>query len=170
MGKTYKLNRFFDPRLYKDLPIYMALFVIMFIIKRISKGNEGIAFYLSGFCLLSLLSVFGRRREAAKRLFIDNGTFKFEEHIAMKPESKYVRTRGIWWWVKVSYTVTDIKDVELCQNGFEALFDIGHIKFSGKTEFTAKKHSERVKPKESFVIYGIKNFALFKSDFGRNLK
>ncbi len=172
MGKTYKLNRFFDPRLYKDIPMFIILFLILFIVNRISKENEGISFYLFGIFLFSVLSVFGRRREATKELFIDVDTFKFEERKALQPVSKgfFLRTRGVWYWVKVSYTVTDLKNVELCQNGFEALFDVGHIKFSGKTEFTAKKHLERIKPKDTFVIYGIKNFALFKSDFGRNVK
>ena len=163
--KMYKLNKFFNPKLYREVLIYTLVYIFFSIF---SKVREPVFFVVCGvvcfvFALVGLMHI-------TKSLTVNGGALEFVDHVQMKPESRgLVRTRGAWWWVKVSYTVTQVKDLEFRQSFVEKMFDVGHITFSGNVTFVADKSQHRITPKKKFVIYGIKNFALFKSDFGRSV-
>lgn len=163
---TYKLNRLFNPKVYMDLLVYSLVYILF---SFLSKVREPFFFVILGVvCLLLLLA---RIRHITKSFSFNGEALEFVDHVQMKPESRgFVRTRGVWWWVKVSYTVTRVKDLEFRQCFIEKMFDVGHITFSGNVTFVANKSQHRITPKKSFVIYGIKNFKLFRSDFGRNFK
>ena len=99
-----------------------------------------------------------------KELVICDGRMEFDDHVSSPPELTFLRVRG-FWWVKVSYSVSEITRIEFCQNKIEKRFDTGHISFSGKATFSAKRNLHRVRERDAFVIYGIGNFSDFQKEF-----
>ena len=96
----------------------------------------------------------------------DNAVAEFNDYISLKPRHSNVRS-GIWY-LKVSYRVTDIKNVEFHQNAIEKAFDVGRVSFTGNATFDAKRDLDRIKVPPKFVIYGIRNFSLAKFEIFKN--
>lgn len=166
MEKTYKLNKFFNPWAYRDLAIVALAFLMYSIFSKTFQLS-----FLRALGFICLVLMFGKFKHMTDSISAKGEALEFVDHVPMKPESRgFVRTRGIWWWVKVSYRVTEVKVLEFRQCFVEKMFDVGHIRFSGNVEYEADRSQHRITPKKIFVIYGIKNFALFKSDFCRNVK
>ncbi|MBR2387474.1 MAG: PH domain-containing protein [Clostridia bacterium] len=160
---TYKLNRFFyivfNPSMNKWL-IIVNLIMIAWIV--FSNKNS---LYTALFCSIAVdvILVLDLFFHSPKFFVTDGEEIKFNEYAHIKPESSpFVITKGGFFWLKVSYSISNIQDIKYHQNFIEKIFDIGHISFSGKADFSAKRDMDRIKRKEQFTIYGIKHFSNFK--------
>ena len=65
--------------------------------------------------------------------------------------------------IKVSYTITNITNIEYHQNSVEKIFNVGHICFQGETIIHDSKHVEEVFVPLCHRIYGITKFDEFHS-------
>jgi len=90
----------------------------------------------------------------------EKGVLSFEEDVYLR---YYFSRKGRF--VKVKYTVFEVKDVVFRQNFIEKKFNVGRVSFSGPSLLEAGKHEERIKIKNHFVIRGIKNFSKLKTEF-----
>ena len=120
--KMYKLNKFFNPKLYREVLIYTLVYIFFSIF---SKVREPVFFVVCG--VVCFVFALVRLMHITKSLTVNGGALEFVDHVQMKPESRgFVRTRGAWWWVKVSYTVTQVKDLEFRQSFVEKIFDVSN--------------------------------------------
>lgn len=156
-----RLNRFFNifnPKVYRYL-VLINCFLLTWILYCLYIDKIAVAEWIFAFILVNLLIVPNLLLHCPKKFFFYKGTAEFEDYVSMRP-------RGImstnFWWLKVSYTVTNIQQPEFHQNAFEKLFDVGRVSFSGETTFTAKRDVDRIIPKERHLICGIQHFSDFK--------
>ena len=159
---TVKLNRFFNifnPKVYKITLFTIAIFIV-FGIYLICTGKQSFAVYAVSAIILVMMNVLSIELHCPKKLLIGKDTIEFEDYHNVRPRNRHIRSG--FWWLKVSYSVSDIKDIEFHQSFIEKIFDVGHISFSGKATFFAKRDIDRIKEQDTFVIYGIKNFSHFK--------
>lgn len=165
-ARIFKLNRFFNifnPQVYKFLAL-ITVIIAIFVFISIANGDSA-AVYIS--TCLTVIAIAGTDRclHNPKKLRIDNDSVEFDDYVNLRP--RHVNIRGMWY-LKVSYRVTDIRNVEFHQNALEKFFDVGHISFSGNATFTAKRDLDRITAPPKFVIYGIRNFSLTKSKMFKN--
>ena len=156
-----RLNRFFNifnPKVYKYLLAINLLSVVWFVY-RISLDKASVMEWFFTMAIVNLIIIPVMVLHCPKKLFLYRGTAEFDDYITMWPK-EFVATG--FWWLKVSYTVTEIEEIQFRQNAFEKLFNTGRISFSGETTFTAKRDEDRIKIKEPFVICGIRNFSEFQ--------
>ena len=101
-----------------------------------------------------------------KELLLRDGTVQFSERIYVCRSGVTFVKRG-WHqrWVKVEYTVGEIRDVAFRQNPVERLFGVGHITFSGHATYTASRDLEHIPERHRFEIYGIPHFESFRAEF-----
>lgn len=166
---TYKLCRFFNifnPKVYKWLVTVTVAYTVMFAIVYFSNRSAIITVAIAEtvsiviFCINLLL-------HCPKALSVCDGNIEFIDYVNMRP--RYLRTRG-FWWLKVSYSVSDVRNLQFHQNFIEKHFDMGHISFSGRVQISAKRDVDRIKERDVYVIYGIRNFSLFALDLQNKLK
>ncbi len=160
---TVKLNRFFNifnPKVYKITLFTIAIFLV-FGIYLICTGKSSFAVYAVSSIILVTINALSIGLHCPKKLFIGKDTIEFEDYRSVRP--RYMRVKKGFWWLKVGYSVSNIKDIEFHQNFIEKIFDVGHISFSGKATFFAKRDVDRIKEQDTFVIYGIKNFSHLKN-------
>ncbi len=165
---TYKLARFFNvifnPKMYRWL-----LFVNLIFIPAIIFFEESNIVRIAVLVSLNSIMILDMLFHSPKALSSSHGGVEFEEYVRMKPRtSKFVITHGRFWWLKVRCSVLNITNIDFHQNFIEKIFDVGHISFSGKALFTAKRDLDRIEEKDAFTIYGIKHFSRFRSEFLQN--
>jgi len=167
--KTYRLNRLFnlcDPREYG----WLIFINFVLIILEFFFAKESIPVIVSTLVFVNVLFVVGMITHSPKMLSFHGEEIEFDQYVCLKPNhSGFFTSRGIVWWRKVHYTVPDVKQMELRQNFIERIFDVGHVSFKGKARWTAKKDLDRIKEKDTFTIYGIPHFSLFRAEMSRNL-
>ncbi len=160
--KIFKLNRFFNifnPNVYSYAIVIASISLIYFIISIINREMfEDFSFrpFIAG--IIFLITVEAAHRPG--KISIYNGFMDFDDYTLLR----YGSGKG-FWWVKIRYSVSDIYDMEFHQNFIEKMFDVGHIYFKGKAMFTASRDVDRIKEKDNFTIYGVKNFEEFKRCF-----
>ena len=162
---TVRLNRFFNlfnPSVYKWWILTHGIVLLWGIYLICSERS--VTKMIIIVVLLNAITLPNMLLHCPKTLTLSENNVAFEDYINMKP--RYRRVSG-FCWLKVSYSVSEIKDVEFHQNAIEKIFDVGHIHFSGKATFTAKRDVDRIKEKDMFVIYGIKDFFSFSNQFLR---
>lgn len=157
-NRLNRLFNIFNPKVYKYLLSVNALLLVWGIIG-ISLDKVATREFVCLIVIVNLITIPIMIVHCPKRLFFYRGTAEFDDYISMKP--KGIMSTN-FWWLKVSYTVTEIKQIQFRQNVFEKLFDVGRIFFSGETTFTAKRDEDRIQIKEPFVICGIRNFSEFQ--------
>ena len=161
----YKLNTVFNvilnPNMYKWL-LFVNIFFVAWAIFVRYKFNENISVIVSCVLGVNIIMVFDLMYHSPKSILIDGDSIKFDEYARIK---KAFYTKHGFRWRRVSYTVYDVRDVELYQNGFEKLFDVGRIYFKGRAEVTAKRDLDQIIAKHEFTFYGVKNFSLVKREF-----
>jgi len=165
-NEKFRLNRFFNifnPNVLKAIAYYNVISLILLIFFALTDGN--IIVWLFCIILINTVTVSDLVLHCPKEILFRGNYATFNDYVHMP--KKHVHRRGITW-LRVTYYVTEIKDVRFHQNAFEKLFNVGHISFSGKAEFEAKRDVDRIKSKEYFTIYGLKNFSRFKSGFENN--
>ncbi len=163
-NEKIRLNRLFNifsPKMYKFLLVINSVLLILGIYF-ICVNKQSIIIYLSSVALVNIIAVVNIVLHCPKTILINKEMAEFDDYINMRP--RYLHGNG-FWWLKVSYSVTDIKDIQFYQNVIEKIFNAGHISFSGKAVFTCKRDIDRVKERDKFVVYGIKNFSCFKQNF-----
>lgn len=167
--KEFRLNRFFNifnPKVYITLIILDAVLLISGIYQYLTKDFSLIS-YIESAALGNVVVIVIHSLLCPKKVLISKDTIEFDDYQYIEPHNGVIRTRGLGW-LKISYCVSQIKDIALHQNFIEKLFNVGRISFSGKARFTAKRDLEKVREKDRFVIYGIRRFSEFKRNFSDN--
>ena len=131
----------------------------------ISANKQSVCVYIASIAFGNIIAATTMVFHCPKTIVISKEMVKFEDYINMRPE--HIHGNG-FWWLKVSYSVSEIKEIQFHQNVIEKTFNVGHISFSGKATFTAKRDIDRIKEKDTFIIYGIKNFSDFMLNFPNN--
>ena len=166
-ARIYRLNRFFQvittPSNYLWLLFISLLIIVGMLVCKVDFLEILLTVILVDVC--TFLSFFFH---SAKTLTVTADGVFFDEYISLRPKTTFVHRRGGFWWLKVSYSVTNVENVEFKQNFLERLFDLGHVSFDGKATFTAKRDMERIEPPERFTVYGISHFSQFKDEFFQN--
>ena len=162
IGLKRKYN-IFNPKVYKVMLSLNAIF-LFFILFSVFTDASGLAGIIPAAIAANVILAVYMVCHCPKELVVGDGCMEFDDHVSSPPEMTFLRVRG-FWWVKVSYFVSEITRMEFCQNKIEKRFDTGHISFSGKAVFSAKKNLHRVKEIDAFVIYGIGNFSDFQKEF-----
>ena len=161
---VYRLNRIFNifnEKVYMYL-ILTNIFILIAGISFNSFDKSSIAEFISIFVIINAITIISLVFHCPDSFTVIGKSLEFDDYISLRPEFRYGKG---FWWLKVSYSVTEIKNVEFHQNVIEKIFDVGHISFSGKATFSAKRDLERIPDKNDFVIYGIKHFSQFKTSF-----
>ena len=164
---TFRLNRFFNifnPKVYKFLIVLNGI-LLVWGIYLISANKQSVCVYIASIAFGNIIAATTMVFHCPKTIVISKEMVKFEDYINMRPE--HIHRNG-FWWLKVSYSVSEIKEIQFHQNVIEKTFNVGHISFSGKATFTAKRDIDRIKEKDTFIIYGIKNFSDFMLNFPNN--
>ena len=105
-------------------------------------------------------------RHSPKSFSGNRSCINFDEYRRMRiKKSTFHMTHGRFRWLKINWSVSNVRNIEFHQNFFEKIFDIGHVSFSGDATFYAKRDLEKIKEQNVFSLYGIKNFSKFKLDF-----
>ena len=159
-GATYKLNRVFNIVFNPDMYINLIILNLLLVLWIIFLNNDSV-FVISA-CVLTLetIMILDMFFHSPKHLVLEDQKICFDEYIRMKPiKSPFVMTKGRFYWLKVSYSVSNARNVKFKQSFIEKIFDIGRISFEGDATFTAKKDMDRIKQKDKFIIYGIKHFS-----------
>jgi hypothetical protein len=162
---TYKLNRLFNifaPYEYTPLLLGNILFVAVSISSLFYK-KAPLPAVISTFVAANIIFIIKLLLNNPRKIQIDGNSMAFNDFIRIRSMySKHGRS------IKVSYSVSDINELEFHQNAVEKMFDVGHITFKGTATFTSKqRYMDRIPDKNSFSIYGIRDFALFKSEYNR---
>lgn len=166
MSITYKLSRFFYAIFNPKMSVSYIVANVLSIIQLFTTDDNPIIAYFFFMIVLNGSVFLVSFLNSPKEFTSYENYIKLYEYIYLKPKlPRFVIIRGGYFWLKVTYYVSDIKDVCFYQNRIEKLFDIGHISFVGNAVFDAKRDLDRIKEKNSFNIYGIKNFTHFKSHF-----
>lgn len=165
---SYKLNRFFQVFTNPKSLILLAVFNVVLVILLVYFCINGL--FVEGICVfltVNAILVLDRFFHSPKKLVLSSQSLEFDEFIHLRPEPQlaFMVIRGSFFWLKVSYTVTNIEEVEFQQNSFEKIFDIGRISFKGKATFTAKRDLDRIPEKNTFTVYGIPRFSEFQALF-----
>lgn len=164
LSKTYRLKRLFNlcnPKEYGRL----LLLNVVIIVFQFFFAKESIPVGVSILVLVNVLSVMGTIRYSPKMLSFHRDGIEFDQYVRLKPNhSGFFVTRGVWWWRKVHYTVSDVNHIDFRQSFIEKIFDVGHISFRGKATWIAKKDLDRIKEKDTFTLYGIPHFTLFRAE------
>ena len=156
-----RLNRvfnIFNPKVYRYL-LAMNAFLLAWFVYCISIAKIAVGEWIFAFVLVNLLITPNLLLHCPKKFFFHKGTAEFEDYISMRPRSVVTTS---FWWLKVSYTVTGIRRLEVRQNAFERLFDVGRVSFSGEVTVTAKRDTHRIEIKDTYLICGIRNFSAFQ--------
>ncbi len=168
-GTVYRLNRFFNvvlnPGMYGELLVVGILLTVwwLFLSKDSIAVNTGVSVCIGG---LALADVFSR---SPAMFSVDRKVLHFYEYSKVKPKNaKFVRTQGVWKWMKVEYSVSEFRNFAFHQNAFEKIFDTGRISFDGINVRASKNRLDGIEEKSTFVIYGIKNFSHFRGEFRMN--
>lgn len=163
---VYGINRFLcvltDPakNLWLLLLNVILAIAIIFGIKEFSVVEICVVIVANAVMIINFLT------HSPKELTVEGSAVAFDEYIRMSPEGFcMIRVKGKMHWLRVNYTVSDVKDIEFHQNAFERIFNVGRLSFSGKATATAERDFDRVDPKNSFKIYGIKKFSSFRKSF-----
>lgn len=162
--KTVKLNRLFNifnPSVYR-WSVFLALILLVWGICLIASRAQSVTVTLGIVAVCLLLNTVDRLLHYPKAICTDGTRIEFDDYVNLRP--RYRHGNG-YFWLKVSYSVSEIQAVEFHQNAIEKMLDVGHISFSGKATFTAKRDLDRIEEKERFVIYGIRAFSQFQNDF-----
>ena len=157
-----RLNRFFNifhPRVYKYLLITNGI-LLAWCIYNCYAGAYAIPEMLCVIVLTNGILLPNLLLHCPKKLFLYKAVAEFEDYVSMRPK-RIMSTN--FWWLKVSYIVEEITEIEFRQNAFERLFDVGRISFSGKTTFTAKRDMDAITVKQPFILCGIRNFTEFRA-------
>ena len=152
-------NRFynlFNPCAFRGIIIYNAILLIALVYRHFAGGGS-VLVALFTMVIVNVFLIPEILLHFPKSIVISEDKLEFDDYVSMRP-----RLRGGkgFFWLKVSYSVSDIQNVEFHQGKMEKKLGIGHLSFSGKAVFRAKRDVDRIKEKNSFVIYGIK-----ESDF-----
>ncbi len=160
---TYKLNRLFnifDPRVYKNLLLANVLLAVVAIVSFFYQ-KMSLPAVISTVVVTDIIFIISQLLNNPKKFHTDTNNVEFNSFVNVGI-GRHVR------WVKVSYSVSDITELKFHQNAIEKMFDVGHITFKGNATFTAKqRYTDRIPDKNSFTIYGIKDFTLFKSRYNK---
>lgn len=161
----YRLNRlsnlFSNPERYRFFLFINSVLIISFFFT-----NDFIGVSICCLASVNCIVVPDLILHSAKTFSFHSNSIEFDEYVRMSlKKSKYVMTKGAFRWLKISYSVSNVHSIEFHQNPIEKIFDIGHISFQGDAVFSAKRDIDRIKEKDLFTIYGIRNFAEFKLNF-----
>lgn len=167
--KTYKLSRFFNiilnPQKQVILLIANALFVTALLLS-VLNNKDTVWGALSTFVFVNVVLYIILLCHTPKVINLGEDYVNLYEYITLRPKRlTFTRVRGSFWWLRVNYSVSKIKNVNFHQSSFEKAFDVGRITFCGEAVFDAKRDMDRIPPKDSFTIYGVKNFSRVKSEF-----
>lgn len=170
--KTYKLNCFFNiilnPQKYVILLISNAL-LILGLISSITNNNDTVPVSLSTFVFANIILYIILLYHTPKVIKTIGNTVELYEYITLRPQNRtFIKVRGRFWWLRVNYSVSEIKNVNFHQSFFEKAFDVGRVTFNGEAVFDAKRDMDLIPHKHSFTIYGVKHFSRFKSEFLQN--
>ncbi len=163
MEKVYKLHRLwniFNPPVHKDLFILIPLIIAFALLHVVEKAYSPYVYISAGIAAL-ILAEWRILRHCPKSLTFCGQDFLFTNNVYLPPRIPFGHIHGIGW-LKVQYRISDIQNLTFQQNELEKLFDVGHIVFSGKVSFEAKRDMDRIKVPDEFRIYGIKHFTEFK--------
>jgi hypothetical protein len=145
-----RVSNLFREEVRKNLlALFCLLFVLPVLLVLLTAGFHPI--YLSLIVVLNLIGFFTIYFGFAGKAEIYEGVITYSEYYeASKGDRK-----------RVTFTVTDIHDVEFLQNAFEKRHDIGRIRFRGNAEVSPpfKNTEQRV---THFGLCGIPNFEDFK--------
>ena len=160
-SKKLAVNRFynlFNPCAFRSIIIYNAVLLIALGYQHLASGDS-VWVWLFTTVIVNAILIPDILLHFPKCIVINEDKLAFDDYVSMPP--RFGRRKGLFW-VKVSYSVSEIENVEFHQSKIEKRFGVGHLSFSGKAVFTAKRDVDRIKEKNSFVIYGIK-----ESDFSQ---
>ena len=158
--KTWGISRFFS---FLFTPVKILPFIVLNAFIVTNSVFIGLKAVLWGLLIIPCIDVIVFMIFAytiPKSFGQENGVLSFEEDVYLR---YYFSRNGRF--VKVKYTVFEVKDVVFSQNFIEKKFNVGRVSFSGPSLLEAGKHEERIKKKNHFVIRGIKNFSKFKTEF-----
>ncbi len=162
---NYKLNRlsnlFSNPARYSFFLFTNIVLIIAFFLTNDS-------FLVNVCCLVTVncIIVPDLIWHSTKTFSAESDCIEFDEYVRVSlRRSKYVMTKGAFRWLKISYSVSNVHNIQFHQNPIEKMFDVGHISFQGDAVFVAKRDVDKIKEKDSFTIYGIRNFEEFKLNF-----
>ena len=103
---------------------------------------------------------------APTKLYVNEGELKFRlwtrVHSSGFTRRNYSR--------RVYYHTKRISKIEFKQNFIEEIFDVGHIVFSGYTEYIARRETEDVYERKKYTIYGIRNFSAFRKELNEYIE
>ena len=162
IGLKQKYNML-NPKVYKVMLSLNAIF-LFFVLFSVFTDASGLVGIIPAAIAANIILAIYMVCHCPRELLVCDGAVEFDDHVSSPPELTFLRVRG-FWWVKVSYSVSEITEIEFCQNKIEKRFNTGHISFSGKATFFAKRNLHRVKERDRFVIYGIGNFSDFQKKF-----
>ncbi len=154
-------NRFynlFNPRALRRIIIYNVILLIALIYQHFASGDS-VSVALFGMVIVNMILIPEILLHFPKCIVINEDKLEFDDYVSMRP--RFGGCKG-FFWLKVSCSVSEIQNLEFHQSEMEKKFGVGHISFSGKAVFTAKRDVDRIQEKNSFVIYGIK-----ESDFSQ---
>lgn len=160
----YRLSRIFNifnSKVYKYL-ILINVFMVVVGICFYSSDKSSVTEIIFSFVIVNSFTIMSFVLHCPDSFTVIGKSLGFDDYIRLRPEFIHGKS---FWWLKVSYSVTEIKDIEFHQNAIEKIFDVGHVSFSGNATFSAKRDLERIPDKNDFVIYGIKHFSQFKTSF-----
>ncbi len=155
-------NRFynlFNPCAFRSIIIYNAILLIALVYQHFA-GGDSVSVALLAMAIVNIFLIPEILLHFPKSIVISEDKLEFDDYVSMPP--RLGGGKG-FFWVKVSYSVSEIENVEFHQSEMEKKLGVGHLSFSGKAVFRAKRDVNRIKEKNSFVIYGIK-----ESDFSKN--
>lgn len=138
------------------LGVYAAMLLIWWLSDvSLGKSAGGIGLFLLAYWLFCTLF-------RPKQLSVYQGRLRFEARVGV-----HDRFRRGGRLVRVTYEVSEIRELAFHQNPLERLFDVGHISFSGEAILDTPRAADlaRLCSPKSFVIYGIPNFSLFQLEF-----
>ncbi len=148
--RLHRISNLFREDVRKNLLIlFCVVFIIPMLLILLTVGFHPI--YLSLVIVLNLIGFFTIYFGFAGKAEIYEGVITYSEYYeASKGERK-----------RVTFTVTDIREVEFLQNSFEKRHNIGRIRFRGNAEVNPpfKNTEQKV---THFGLYGIPNFEEFR--------
>ena len=151
--------------------VFLGLFIIISLTggttAEIGSHSEKTAYILtSSFWLLAFL-FFVFIIIFPGKLFISENTVCYKRSVRLRriDASFIVKNRVSR---RVSFTVSNIRDIEFLQNPIERFFNVGRLRFSGDTEYEGNiPYSFEVPEREYHTVCGIPNFRQFQKDIDK---
>lgn len=166
MGTTYKLNRLwniFNTHAQITLAAYLAVMMVYAVVKLAQKSFRPAVDLGTMAIVLLIIECYILLRQP-KKLTVLGKDLLFTKVLYIEPRILFAHIHGLGH-LKVHFHVSNLQNLTFYQTRLEKVFDMGHITFSGDTNFEAKRDMDRIRVPDTLRIYGIRNFTEFKKHF-----